>query len=747
MRLITRGRVITLILVGAFLTINAVALHWTSRFFTSKRTVTLLRYGDQLPKLKGKSLVTGRQVELAANSAANFILYFSSPQPPGFSTELVKYAETLSQRHKRDGLAITAIVTHEIPELKTLIEHSLVNYDVIVDDSQTIQNQLGINTGEDGVFVFDQAGLCRFSTRRRVSAGDLNQLVAMEVLKVDPFATPTGSQTLLTEGKPLGSLALSDLQSLAPAKIDELRSTSGVPTHYFFFTADCSICSLPTYLEEFRAFRFKQLKNDDDAVLIFDYNFSRADILDELNKNDIHTPSYLAREPLPRLQYSNPQHAGIERTAAVAETDSQRRVLEIYPLTSRVNDPAKPTLTAASAQPSTGATYEPMFKNVPFAAYDVATYQGKYFLTDFEGNRVLVIKDNMQVEREFARIGSGPGRLFHPGYLDVGRDGTIFVEDGGNERIVKFNQNGNFLGAFTLAPYQGFAVGVQSELYVGQPEAGQLITVYSDEGKKLRSFGELKEFPALYGEASPEDDAPYKIAYNRVRLATDKEGNLYVSFMLEPIIQKYSPDGKLLFERRLESSHIDRLMEAIHKTKYISTKSDGVDVRIIALDPVIDPANGNIMVPLVDGSIYVADRQGNKVSLLRPKWTNRGNFHIFVAGLGANGELLATPFPPRRWYRLVIDNDKNSNSTATAITGKETSAAVGRPQSNSHREVLNVLYASRSFDRTDLNSFLLRSIPATRSETRKVFQNRGDSRSGRIAFERSFYASLAGPER
>jgi len=659
MRFPARGRLTTVVIVVAFLAVNVMALRWSTRFFSFKREVKLLRYGDRLPKLKG----------IASNSSTNLILYFSSEKPPGFSIELVKYAELLSQRYKKDRLGVVVVVPQELPELKTLIDHKLVTYDTIVDDSKKIQDQLGLNPGEDGVFVFDKEGVCRFSTRRPVNADDLNQLVAMEVLKVDPFAMPAEAQTILTEGKSLGSYSLLDLQSLAPAKMDEIRSGAGVPTHYFFFTADCSICSLPTYLEEFRVFRFKQLKSDDDAVLIFDYNFPRTDVLEELKKNDLRTVSYLAKEPLPRLQYSDQQHSILERTVAVIETDDRRRIREIYPLNSRVTEqrgPAALTATAQTESNNTGVAYEEMFKHVPLSAYDVATYQGKYYLTDFGGNRLLVIKNNMEVERNFARIGSGPGRVFHPGYLDIGQDGTIFVEDGGNERIVKFNQMGNYLGAFTIPDSQGFAVGAQNEIYVGRPEENQLITVYSSEGKKLRSFGQLKEFPEIYGEASAEEDAPYKIAYNRVRLATDKDGNLYVSFMLTPLIQKYSPDGKLLFERRLESPEIDRLMETIHQTRYISTKSDGVDARIIALDPVIDPANGNIMVPLVDGSIYVADREGNKLSLLRPKLIDRGNgtFHPFIAGLGANGELMATPFPPKRWYRL-----------ATALDGKEAGVA------------------------------------------------------------------------
>jgi hypothetical protein len=671
MRFLTRGRIATLVIVVVFLTVNAVALRWSSHFFSFKRDVKLLRYGDRLPKLKGKTLMGGQSVEVATKSPTNLILYFSSPKPPGFSTELVKYAETLSQRYKKDGLGIVVVVTHEFAELKTLVDHKLVTYDAIVDDSGKIQDQLGLNSGEDGVFVFDKEGLCRFSTRRPVSADDLNQLVVMEVLKVDPLAMPAEAEAILTEGKWLGSFVLLDLRSLEPAKMNEIRSKTGVPTHYFFFTADCSVCSLPTYLEEFRVFRFKQLKSDDDAVLIFDYNFPQTDVLEELRKNDLRTVSYLAKEPLPRLQYSDHQHSILERTVAVIETDDQRRIREIYPLNSRVTEKRGPTASTASAQAQSytaGVAYEEMFKEVPLTAYDVATYQGKYFLTDFGGNRLLVIKDDMEVKRNFARIGSGPGRLFHPGYLDIGSDGTIFVEDGGNERIVKFDQTGNYLGAFSVPEYQGLAVGAQNELYLGRPEEGHLITVYSSEGKKLRSFGELKEFPQLYGEAaSPNEDASYKIAYNRVRLATDKEGNLYVSFMLTPLIQKYSPVGKLLFERRLESSEIDRLMEAIHKTRYISTKSDGVDARIIALDPVIDPANGNIMVPLVDGSIYMADREGSKLSLLRPKLIDRGDgtFYPFIAGSGANGELMITPFPPKRWYRLVDKNSKSSASVAT----------------------------------------------------------------------------------
>jgi len=364
--------------------------------------------------LKGKSL-TGKGTVDSATSPTNLILYFSSMQSPGFSTELIKYAEILSRSHKQERLLIAAIVRQEIPDLKTMIEHSLVSYDVILDEGDQILAQLGLEPGENGVFVFDQQGLCRFSTRRPVSSGDLRQLVAMEFLKINPFEKPAEIETSLRKGKSLGSLRLLDARSLTATSLDQIRSGAGAAMHYVFFTADCSVCSLPRYLEEFEKFRRERLKGDNQAVLIFDFNFPRTDVLQQLEAvNNINSPAYIANERLPELEYTDPAQSVAEKSVAVVQTDAHRTVLDISPLNSRVVQQSGSMVAATKlkSQPNTTrVAYEEMFGGIPFTAYDVATYQGKYFLTDVEGNRILVVKDNMEVEREFGRIGSGPGRF------------------------------------------------------------------------------------------------------------------------------------------------------------------------------------------------------------------------------------------------------------------------------------------------------------------------------------------------
>lgn len=659
MRFLTRGRLSTLIIVVVLLAINIIALRWSSGFFRSTHNTTLLRHGSYITKLEGGSLL-GKGSVVPSTNPSSLVLYFSSTKSPGLSIELIKYAEIVTQRYGKQGLGVTAIVPGEVPELRTLIERSLIHYDIIADKNRQIGEKLGLAPDENGVFIFDQQGVCRFSTRQPVSAGDLRQLVAMEFLHVDPLENPAAGRQAIQKGKPLESWSLLDMSNWERTSLDKIRS--GTPKRFVFFTAECSACSLPAYLEEFGKFeRREQTNSGKTTVLVFDFNFSPVDVLEQLHINNIQAPAYIANEELSAVGDIAQTRALNDEPVVCVEADDQGRVLNISSLKSLIagTSAAVTATKPQAAEPNkTGPVYEQMFHDIPLSAYDVAVYQGKYLLTDVKRNRVLIVKDNMEVEREFGMIGSGPGRLLHPGYIDVARDGTIYVNDGGNERIVKFTSAGDYLGEFQVTTYEGLAVGTENEIFLGQPQDDRLVTVYSSSGKKLRSFGQLKKFSEIYGAAFADNDALYKTALNQVRLSTDKDGNLYVSFMLIPLIQKYSPQGKLLFERKLEGPEIDRLMENIQKRKYITGNRDGAEGRIIALDPVIEPATGNILVPLVDGSIYVADRDGNKLALLHPQWPEQATrtFYPYVAGLGAKGELLVTPFPPRRWYRLVTSS-------------------------------------------------------------------------------------------
>ena len=69
-------------------------------------------------------------------------------------------------------------------------------------------------------------------------------------------------------------------------------------------------------------------------------------------------------------------------------------------------------------------------------------------------------------------------------------------------------------------------------------------------------FGKLKLYSDSQGEEFKDQNEKFSNSTNRVRLSVDKDGNILVSFMLIPLIQKYTRNGQLIFEQRLEGPEI-----------------------------------------------------------------------------------------------------------------------------------------------------------------------------------------------
>jgi DNA-binding beta-propeller fold protein YncE len=93
---------------------------------------------------------------------------------------------------------------------------------------------------------------------------------------------------------------------------------------------------------------------------------------------------------------------------------------------------------------------------------------------------------------DIGKRGSGPGEFNLPRDLAIGRDGRLYVVDGGNFRIEVFDRDGKYLAAF-----------------------GKV-------GKQMGDFARPKE------------------------IATDAEGNVYVADAAFGNFQVFSPDGELL---------------------------------------------------------------------------------------------------------------------------------------------------------------------------------------------------------
>jgi len=194
-----------------------------------------------------------------------------------------------------------------------------------------------------------------------------------------------------------------------------------------------------------------------------------------------------------------------------------------------------------------------------FNAFDASIDKdGDIYVMDSGNNRIQVFDPAGNYLKTIGREGKGPGEFQQLYSIDINDDGHLYIYDRGKRSMECFDREGKFIKSTRLQ-------GNYSYIRITGPDifcAPLIEVIYPDlmiwrqafpgredsrDLKCLSSVCILDETKKEFCAGLPEEGITYGSQINANIFETDIHYNLFVAFKHQNKIEKYTPDGHLLF--------------------------------------------------------------------------------------------------------------------------------------------------------------------------------------------------------
>lgn len=189
-------------------------------------------------------------------------------------------------------------------------------------------------------------------------------------------------------------------------------------------------------------------------------------------------------------------------------------------------------------------------ENLAFnAPYDIVLdATGNMYILDTGNKRIQKLNPEGKFIKTIGRQGQGPGEFQSPHSLDIDKEDNIYVHDpramriqvltsdGKMKRLIKFTKfsEGQIRLTRSELIVMGGRIGLRDLMQNKKPK---LLEIVNQDGNIKKRFGEMRDYKDLNVNSRA----------NNFYLDSDADGNIYISFIYQNRIEKYSHDGMRLW--------------------------------------------------------------------------------------------------------------------------------------------------------------------------------------------------------